>query len=149
MQPNLGIIETIELVKNEIASPSIVSSKNVGLNGEELVTDPPIFGLFRKIIIKYQFEQVVSMELFSFLIKDEGIIELEKLTNKLYDVLKNRTVGGTGKFNKSDALQISSANMWVGKLWVDYKTTSMVMLRMEEGIVSLLILNKVVLDSVG
>jgi hypothetical protein len=145
----LGIIKTIELVKNEIASVSIGSSKNVGLNGEELATEPPVFGLLTKIIIKYQFEHVVSMELFSFLKKAEGTIELEKPTNKLYDVLKNRTVGGTGKFNKSDALQIGSANMWVGKLWVDYRTTSMVMLRMEEGIVGLLILNNVVLDSIG
>lgn len=149
MQPNPGIIEAIEFVQNEIATVSIVFSKSIGLSAEELVAEPPVFGLFTKIITQYHFGQVVSIELLSYIINDGEIIELEKITNRLYEVLKNRTVGGSGKFNKADALQIRTAGMWVGKLWVDYKTTSMVMLRMEERVVSLLILNNVVLDSFG
>ena len=149
MQPNLGVIETIDLVKTEVDASSIVFSKTIGLNGEDMVIDPPAFGLFTKVITKYQFGQVVSIDLFSSQINKEGIVYLEKFTNKLYDVLKNRTVGGTGKFNRTDALQISTGNVWAGKLWVDYNTTSVVILRMEEGIVSLSILNNAVSESIG
>jgi hypothetical protein len=149
MRPNSGIIEAIELVQTEIANVTIVSSKNIGLNGEEIIFSPAAFGLFTKVFFKYQFGQVASIELFSSEIGSEATLSLESLTNKLYAILKDKTVGGTGKFKINDTEQVYEGNSWVGKLWVDYNTTSIVMLRVENGIATMLITNNGVVKSVG
>lgn len=100
------------------------------------------FGIFDKLILYQSKDGRITYEFNSSPISEHDIDKIERTTNSLYDILKNGTVAGTGKFKPSDKETILKYEFWQGKTWVDYHTSSMVLLDVKENIFRLNILTQ-------
>ena len=105
-----------------------------------LLLDKLEFNIFNKLILYLGRDGKTTYEFNSSPISQQDIDIIEKTTNYLYEVLKSGTVTGTGKFRASDKETILKYEFWEGKTWVDYKTSSMVLLDVKDNILRLSIL---------
>ena len=103
--------------------------------------EPPVYNLFKTVVKRLNGSHLKSIELISYPFDSGNISDIEELSNKLYNTLKDHTVGGLGRFNKGDAYQLSEIKVWPGKLWADYKTNSLITLSMFDGVTKLNIIN--------
>ena len=125
-------IDPIEIPK-QLDEETILLETPV-VEGEFYSIEPAIYNLFKTVVKRFDGDYLKSIELISYPFNSCNISDIEELSNKLYHALKDHTVGGLGRFNKTDAFQLSEKKVWPGKLWVDYKTGSLVTLSMFDGL---------------
>ena len=65
--------------------------------------EPPVYNLFKTVVKRLNGSHLKSIELISYPFDSGNISDIEELSNKLYNTLKDHTVGGLGRFNKGDA----------------------------------------------
>ena len=155
MQPNQAIENLIadiqlSLDKSVLVKTEAFETENADPAEDEIpislrvkndyfIADPPIYGLFNKVVKTYGVKGLHSIELVSFSLGHNDLNSLEALTNHLYETFKNHTVG-QGKFNAGDARQVNEGVEWSGKLWTDYKSGSVISLSMKNKIANLLVI---------
>ena len=132
-------IDPIELPRQLDKETISVETHDIG--AEFYSIEPAVYNLFKTVVKRFNVSHLKSIELISYPLDSGNISDIEELSNKLYDTLKDYTVGGLGRFNKTDAYQFSEIKVWPGKLWIDYKTNSLITLSMFDGVTNLTIIN--------
>jgi len=128
-------LKQVNCKKSEVAIIEIDGKK---YERNRIRFDSPEFDLFDELIFHIKPDSA-SFVFRSFGNIDEKLESLEELTNKIYDLLKDKTVGGTGKFKAADLNQIKKFDFWSGKLWIDHKNQSSVMIDYTDGMLRLCI----------